>query len=134
MKRREMKHEIPNELFEWLGSFKFDELSAYQQAIVQLYISQQEYDELYDTIAGVKNVDLDSISATGKLGKESIIRKVISMKMPIYQAAMALLLVGCLFWMFIRGDSIVIPVKTNYLEQSRSLADDPFPDSLIFEL
>lgn len=135
---------IPNELFDLLSCKHYSELSEKEKKLVAKVMSQEEYLDYQAVINDFKELDSALEFEVPKLAiqpkNKSTLRKIINYRIPLYQVAAGVLLLTVstfVFGFWDRGSITPFPeikegeVRIEHLN-GKSLAEEDYPDSLIF--
>lgn len=132
---------LPEELFEFIGSKEYEELSFDEKRLVDATIGSEDYKAYKDVIGSFKKADglLErSIAEPGlPLRKSSVLTNVIYYRIPLYQvaAAFAILFGSLLLWKNNPSEGIAQPNNSNtVVESGKTLNKDHYPDDLVFNL
>ncbi|MFK7808692.1 MAG: hypothetical protein AB8F74_12885 [Saprospiraceae bacterium] len=89
---------IPEELFDLFAQKSFDQLTAVEKLVVEDHMNSAEYEEYRKLVSDFQDID-NSIKVEPSEKRftrtsESAIRKLLTYRIPVYQAAAVLLLAG----------------------------------------
>ena len=144
--------QLPNELFDLIGSKKFDQLSVQERELVLKHISEEKYEGFFISLNNFQAADddihisrPDVKSILAKKGVEnsepSGLLKILLRPVPLY-SALAALIVGIILTIFVVGGSTSsdqpnTPSDFHFADSENSgqpLKEDNYPKELVFNL
>ena len=134
--------QIPGEIFDLLNSKKYTELSEKEVKMVDGWMTESEYKDYTLVIGHFKMQDDISVGVpqtSFKPRKKSILVKILNYQVPLYQVAAGLAMLVTASFAF--QGSFLIEKKSpnenlvnNHESIGKSLADDDYPEDLVFNL
>ena len=130
----------PEKIFELLSTTSFEQLNITEKLLVEKHMSESEYRDYHEIISDTKTLDqnilVDIPSPDFAKTQTSSISKIIHYKMPFYQVAATLafciLSTAYLTQHFSTGQSSDITQTNTTSKTGVSLAEDNFPEQLVF--
>lgn len=133
---------IPEEIFDWLSQKSFEELNTQEKNTVLEWMSPKEYQEMRSSIQDFSQEDHileqqwqqpSTLQAPQNGIKKAL--KIIHSPIPAYQVAASILIIlGLFFFLQERRDNNR-PIDTIQVKKKgKSIKNDQYPDSLVFNL
>ena len=119
---------IPDHIFDLFAINSFDELSPTDQAVVLEYMSPTDYDAYAVVVKGFQAID----DPTPVQQPGSVLARIIHHRIPLYQAAAAVV-IGMLLAVGIANTAVKSQPALE-TPMGVSLADENYPEGLIFDL
>ena len=133
--------DLPEEVFDLLASKKFNELSVSEQALVSPYLSAEDYDSYHVIVNDFQLLDnsitIDSRKEEISQKQESILRRILTYRIPVYQVAGLFLLLFLSTFAISKmenGNANPEATEVQKKKEGKSLANDEYPSELIFNL
>lgn len=137
------KKELPEQIFDWLADKKYADLSAEEKALVDQYLTAEEYDAYAGLITDFQFTDRQLETGLPAPDFEPqpqpLWKKVLTYKIPLYQAAAAFVIFG-VFSMALsswNGQSTSFQLEERAAvdqdTMGTSLAEDDYPEELVFD-
>ena len=130
---------IPEEIFDLLGSKSFEKLTDTERALVLQYMNEDDYKESQTAILSFKEVDnqieFNERSLPIQKARSSSIIRFATYRVPIYQVAAGLALMAMVtYGVDSSEDSGVDGLLNPKSFSGQSVAFGNYPDSLVFNL
>lgn len=135
------KENIPSEIFDLLSSKDYKSLSIDEKNLVDNIMTLEEYKNLKNTVSGFQEIDekikIEPRSFSIPEKKVTLFSKIMNYPIPTYQVAASLMVLVGLFFLMkpALNDQNAVSVDGLTIDTTGiSVANDVYPDSLIFKL
>ena len=135
---------LPEAIFDLLASKAYQELNRDERSAVLEHFSAEEYDQYREVVGDFQSLDRSMIVSPGEqiasAEKPSLLRRILTYKLPVYQVAAAFLLfvfstTTISNTKYNRGsnhaDNPVVKVDAEGTNAGTSLANDDYPEALV---
>ncbi len=134
------KDKIPEEIFELLASKDYSNLSNHERTLVNKFMTPNEFDTLHDTIYAFSMaddaLDIQVPQLLFPKNDSSYLSKILNYPIPTYLVAAGILVLLGLFFVLQSSPSSESDLKDSLevIQNGTSIANDNYPEDLVFEL
>lgn len=125
---------LPEIIFDLFSKKRFEDLDQSERQLVLQYMDEDDYIGFADVVQGFRQSDKKPITdITKQNAQQPIISRMLNYRMPMYQVAAAIVICVLATSVLTGHDDALRPSK-EINAVGVSLADDDYPEDLIFDL